>query len=533
MARQLNSFDGVLRRAVSPVWLAIGVSLSALMGGAMAAQPGHGRVNSAPGAPLEVSIPLRGLTADDVKVLSASVADAAAWAQAGLTLPAAMESLAVTVEPGLESTSRTVVLKSTQAVNRPVIDVLIRLSTASGSRTIHSSSLVLPKDTSAGSASSVRVVRGDTLYAIALTKAVANADIYQVMWAIYEANPQAFMNDNMNLLRAGATLNIPDAATMRAVDAKYARAMFVKHDQAFRSRRGAGQATASVPIVASTSTQSGAVTAPAASSSTVTATGDQVKLDSASPADQQADIRVANANELREMQSRIETLQKNVEELKDALQRSQAAAGSARSASALGAAGGPGASGSAGVSGSAGTAGTTGAPGATGATGTAGTTGAAGATGASGTTGAVGATSAAGTPGSVGSAGSAGPAGPTGSTGASGAVSSPQVAQAQNTEAAAAREVKTGLAKVKQYASDHVLGLVLGISALLALLIAFLLKRAGSNARKDESDQVPNNPPGLASDFDQKLQSIDLNLSADDKPTPTPTPTSGSTKTSV
>jgi pilus assembly protein FimV len=505
------------------MWLTIGVSLAALMGGAMAAQPGHGRVNSAPGTPLEVSIPLRGLTADDIKVLTASVADAAAWAQAGLTLPAAMETLSVTVVPGFEPSSRTVVLKSTQAVNRQVIDVLIRLSTASGTRSIQSSYLVLTKDTSAGSASSVRVARGDTLYAIALTKAVPNADIYQVMWAIYEANPQAFMSDNMNLLRAGVTLNIPDAATMRAVDAKYARAMFVKHDQAFRSRRGAGQATASVPIVASTSTQSGAVTAPAASSSTVTATGDQVKLDSASPADQQADIRLANANELREMQSRVETLQKNVEELKDALQRSQAAAGSARSASALGDPGAPGASGSAGVSGSAGTAGTTGAPGATGATGT------------SGTTGAVGATSAAGTPGSVGSAGSAGPAGPTGSTGASGAVSSPQVAQAQNTEAAAAREVKTGLAKVKQYASDHVLGLVLGISALLALLIAFLLKRAGSNARKDESDQVPNNPPSLASDFDQKLQSIDLNLSADDKPTPipSPTPTSGSTKTSA
>jgi hypothetical protein len=105
------------------------------------------------------------------------------------------------------------------------------------------------------------------------------------------------------------------------------------------------------------------------------------------------------------------------------------------------------------------------------------------------------------------------------------------VTPAQDTGAAAAREVKTGLAKVKQYASDHVLGLVLGISALLALLIAFLLKRAGNNARADESDQVPKNPPGLASDFDQKLQSIDLNLSTDDKPTATPT--SGSTKTSA
>ena len=493
MARQLNSFDGVLRRAVSPVWLAIGVSLSALMGGAMAAQPGHGRVNSAPGAPLEVSIPLRGLTADDVKVLSASVADAAAWAQAGLTLPAAMESLAVTVEPGLESTSRTVVLKSTQAVNRPVIDVLIRLSTASGSRTIQSSYLVLTKDTSAGSASSVRVVRGDTLYAIALTKAVANADIYQVMWAIYEANPQAFMNDNMNLLRAGATLNIPDAATMRAVDAKYARAMFVKHDQAFRARRGAGQTSAVVPVVATTSTQSGTVSAPASSSSAVAATGDQVKLDSTSPADQQADTRVANANELREMQSRVESLQKNVEELKLALQKSQAASG---------------ASGASGVSGSAGTAGASGATGAKGAAGTTGATGASGTSSVPDTA---------------------------GTSGASTAVSAPPVTPAQDTGTAAAREVKTGLAKVKQYASDHVLGLVLGISALLALLIAFLLKRAGNNERSEDSDQVPHNPPSLASDFDQKLQSIDLNLSADDKPTPipSPTPTSGSTKTSA
>jgi pilus assembly protein FimV len=511
MARQLNSFDGVLRRAVSPVWLAIGVSLSALMGGAMAAQPGHGRVNSAPGAPLEVSIPLRGLTADDVKVLSASVADAAAWAQAGLTLPAAMESLAVTVEPGLESTSRTVVLKSTQAVNRPVIDVLIRLSTASGSRTIQSSYLVLTKDTSAGSASSVRVVRGDTLYAIALTKAVANADIYQVMWAIYEANPQAFMNDNMNLLRAGATLNIPDAATMRAVDAKYARAMFVKHDQAFRARRGAGQTNAAVPVLATTSTQSGTVSAPASSSSAVAATGDQVKLDSTSPADQQADTRVANANELREMQSRVESLQKNVEELKDALQKSQAAAGAVRSSNAS-VASGPSSSG--GVSGSTGTMGATGVSGASGATGPA---GAAGTAGTPGTTGATGVT------------------GATGATGASGTASTPQVTPAQDTGALAAREVKTGLAKVKQYASDHVLGLVLGISALLALLIAFLLKRAGNNERSEDSDQVPHNPPSLASDFDQKLQSIDLNLSADDKPTPipSPTPTSGSTKTSA
>ena len=171
------------------------------------------------------------------------------------------------------------------------------------------------------------------------------------------------------------------------------------------------------------------------------------------------------------MQSRVESLQKNVEELKDALQKSQAASG---------------ASSASGVPGSAGT---------------------------------------------VGAPGAEGTAGAAGAVGASASVSTPPVTPAQDTGAVAAREVKTGLAKVKQYASDHVLGLVLGISALLALLIAFLLKRAGNNARSEDSDQVPQSPPGLASDFDQKLQSIDLNLSADDKPTTTPA--SGSTKTSA
>jgi pilus assembly protein FimV len=96
-------------------------------------------------------------------------------------------------------------------------------------------------------------------------------------------------------------------------------------------------------------------------------------------------------------------------------------------------------------------------------------------------------------------------------------------------EAKNSGEAKTALAKVKEYASDHLLGLVLGVSALLALLIAFLLKRAGKNARIDESDQEPRDHPKLAADFDQKLQSIDLNLSDEQKPELT----SGSTKTGV
>ena len=517
MARQLNTSAFPLRRAVTPLLLCFGLSFSAL-GLSQAAQPGHGRVSSIPGAPLQVSVPITGLTSDDLKVLNASVADVNAWAQAGLSLPASIESLSVTVEPGFGPGSRTLVLRSTQVVDRPVIDVLIRLTTASGTTSVQSSYLVLANESSAASRS-VRVVRGDTLYAIALSKAVTGADLYQVMWAIYEANPQAFIADNMHLLRAGATLNIPDAAIIRAVDAKYARSMFAKHDQAFRVRRGLGQTDATVPTVTNASTQSGSVTSPLPVPGAA-ASGDQVRLASTNPADQQADARVASANELREMQSRVEALQKNVEDLKEALHKSQAAAGSV------------------GATGAAGSSGVDGQKGAPGSVGHAGATGASGATGAAGATGATGATGAAGAGASVGIAGTsdASPAANAANASSASGLSGAQAVAGtstkdttQGTGPQAASEIKTGVAKFTQYASDHVLGFVLGISALLALLIAFLLKRAGRNARLDEIDQVPSSHPGLASAFDQKLQSIDLNLSDDDKPAPA----SGSNKTGV
>jgi pilus assembly protein FimV len=485
MARQLNSSSILFRRTATSLMFCLGLSLTGL-NVTQAAQPGHGRVVSVAGSPLQVSVPITGLTPDDLKVLSAAVAESAAWAQAGLSLPASIDSLSVSIEPGLNATTRNLVMRSTQAVNRPVIDMLIRLTTASGTTSIQSSYLVLSSDSPPKASGSVRVVKGDTLYAIALEKSVSGADIYQVMWSIYEANPQAFIADNMNLLRAGSSLTIPDAATMRAVDAKYARSMFAKHDQAFRARRGSGKAAVTVPTVATPNAQAGSVTSPPLTSKP-TPTGDQVRLASTNPADQQADAKVASANELREMQSRVESLQKNVEELKEALQKSQAASGSV---------GATGASGPAGSSGSSGASGATGTAGATGTTGAIGATGATGASAASGKMGAEG----------------------TSSTGSN-----------ANTGTTASGEVKTGMAKLKQYASDHVLGFVLGISALLALIIAFLLKRAGRQARAEELDHAPQSNATVASNFDQKLQSIDLNLSADDKPSNA----AGSSKTGV
>ena len=64
----------------------------------------------------------------------------------------------------------------------------------------------------------VQVRGGDTLWGLAERYQVPGATIPQTMLAIAEANPDAFINGNLNLIRRGAWLEIPDAQSARSVD---------------------------------------------------------------------------------------------------------------------------------------------------------------------------------------------------------------------------------------------------------------------------------------------------------------------------
>ncbi len=289
---------------------------------ALAAKAGHGRVTSAPGQALQISLPLLELNAQDQQVLQVKVAAADLWAQAGLTPPVALESLSVALKPGQTADSRELVISSNQKASRSPVDVLLEVTTATGALKIQSSYLVLlPTDvTSAGqsvSLSSLRVSSGDTLFGIAQRHAVAGADMYQMLLAIYEANPKAFIAGNMNLLRAGVDLMIPDADTIRSIDPARARSTYQKHLAAFNQRRGlaSGQTT---PLAAGSAAQTGSVT-PAAPQSSESAKTDHLRLSATSAADQRADAKVSAAKEIEELQSRIQALQKNVQQLKESI----------------------------------------------------------------------------------------------------------------------------------------------------------------------------------------------------------------------
>jgi pilus assembly protein FimV len=108
---------------------------------------------------------------------------------------------------------------------------------ASGPSRRPSSSAARAATTSPGSYGPT--VRGDTLSEIALrARSDRSLTVQQVMMALLRANPDAFFQDNINALKAGAVLNIPDASVIAAVSRPEAVALTGRHWALWEQYRG-------------------------------------------------------------------------------------------------------------------------------------------------------------------------------------------------------------------------------------------------------------------------------------------------------
>jgi pilus assembly protein FimV len=315
-----------------------------------AATFGHARLASAAGQPLVVVVPVTGLTAADVQALSARPAPASAWVQAGLTPPVALDSLTVSVAPGAGAkTDRELHIQSSQPFSGPLADILLDVRTATGSERYQVSLIgpgparglaagqrqARPSATSGrarpalGAAraptsvrrvpvGSIRVRRGDTMFAIGRRHAVNGVSIYQLMLALQRANSQAFIHQNINLVRAGASLAVPDVADMLSISDAEARRQFVAQTAAFNRLRE--QHASRVPAAQTGGSSAGAVSPSAGAEAPVTkpAQGDLVRLSDGK--NDQADARTAQGHALADAESRVGQLQDNVQNLNQALQ---------------------------------------------------------------------------------------------------------------------------------------------------------------------------------------------------------------------
>jgi pilus assembly protein FimV len=170
------------------------------------------------------------------------------------------------------------------------------------------------------------VKRGDTLGAIARANLPQGVSLNQMMIAIYRANPDAFLRENINLVRAGRTLNIPSADELSGVGAEEANRLVQAHRtewEDYRSRLAAaptGAETASGRAVTGKIEGKSEAGAPGAAE-------DQVRLSKADPAKPGAAGRAARADDaaareraLKEAQSRVTDLEKNVADLQKLLE---------------------------------------------------------------------------------------------------------------------------------------------------------------------------------------------------------------------
>lgn len=321
IARFLMVSDRMILKSQTLVVLAATAASLILPVGAHAFDVGRSRVVSLPGQPLVIDVALRNVTAQEAQSLSVSIANAAAWQASGLTPPVALDQLQVSVQAGANDTSRVIRLSSSRASDQTVINVLLDVATDTSRRAIQSSVIVAPPPAiRVAGDQTVTVMRGDTLIGIANKFPVAGATRYQMLWALFQANPNAFISQNMNLLKAGAALNIPDAATVLAIDPAFAKAQYLAQVQAFQRMRGGNTAVSASPVTAAgapaTSAQNRGQVEPATTAA-VPVTQDQVRL-SAAPVDAAADQKTSQARARAEEQARLQALNNNASALSGA-----------------------------------------------------------------------------------------------------------------------------------------------------------------------------------------------------------------------
>ena len=104
----------------------------------------------------------------------------------------------------------------------------------------------------ASASGEVRVAQGDTLFEIARDNRAAGVTTEQMMLALLEANQQAFINGNINLVRAGSILRIPDSASVGGVSQAQALSEVADQEQLWREYRDSVRGSGSTRVAQQT-----------------------------------------------------------------------------------------------------------------------------------------------------------------------------------------------------------------------------------------------------------------------------------------
>ena len=179
-----------------------------------------------------------------------------------------------------------------------------------------------------GAGGTYEVVKGDTLSEIAVANLPDGISVNQMLVALYRANETAFINNNMNLVRAGTKLTIPSKEGAIAVASEEATKVVSVQAQEFDQYRGrVAAAVAMAPARGRPGPASGKIeTVPPAPLAPKRPTEDQLRLSGAEPTTKAGktaardDDLAARERELKEARERVSQLEQNVKAMERLLE---------------------------------------------------------------------------------------------------------------------------------------------------------------------------------------------------------------------
>ncbi len=248
-------------------------------GAANAAGLGKLTVQSALGQPLRAEIELLSVSKEELADLSAKLAGFEAYRQARIERGEVLNNLRFTVDQRANG-QPVVRITSSANVADPFLDLLVELNWSSG-RIVREYTVLLDPPSAAKPAQAAKTVAaaeparpveakpqpapeappkprpaaqaeaaaapapqrygpvksGETLRAIAGKVKPTEVSLEQMMVGLYQANKSAFSGDNMNRLKRGQVLNVPDAGTLTATPQRDAVRSIRAHVQDWQAYR--------------------------------------------------------------------------------------------------------------------------------------------------------------------------------------------------------------------------------------------------------------------------------------------------------
>lgn len=406
MSYKMNNYKRLPMSSLGRKLMSAAVASSfLLLSNAHATGLGRLTVLSALGQPLRAEIELTSPDKDEVASLVPKLASAEAFRQSSIDFNPALLSLRFAVES--RGAGYVIRVSSTQAMNEPFVDLLLEMNSSNGKllreytflldpaelrnsqsaqvanpvsvatpssavkAPVQANAPVNPSQNNAAPATSrkapgkiaevakdvkssadYQIKRGDTLSKIAGEFRSDGVSLDQMLVGLYKANPQAFAGGNMNRLKSGQILSIPDAEAVRANTVAESHSIVMAHATDFSSYRNrlAGQVVEAPAQKATDSKQAASGTITAKVKEVPTATNeslDKLKLSKALPnaavksgagkASLEED-KLAKDKAVAEANARVKELEKNVGDLqkilevknKDLAEKQSAASASAK-----------------------------------------------------------------------------------------------------------------------------------------------------------------------------------------------------------